>query len=104
MIKTFHRPFLTVLFLLGMLAFNSLWVLVGGQYHLDLIFWPWKLGLSLVGAGLVTLMATGSRKRAWVAGVLLVVTLALAGALTYNAHLNEPAEEDEEQTEQLTQG
>jgi len=102
MLKSFRRPFHAALFLLAMLAFNSLWVLVGGQYHLDLMFWPWKIVLSLLAACLAVLAVTGTRRRAWITGALLVATLAAAGAVTYYYHLNEPADEDEEQTDQLT--
>ncbi|HXJ42282.1 MAG TPA: hypothetical protein VNH18_23585 [Bryobacteraceae bacterium] len=102
MLKTFRRPFLTALFLLALLAFNSLWALVGGQYHLDLMFWAWKLGLSLLAASLIVILATGSRRRVWIAGLLLAATLATAGAVTYYYHVNEPADDEDNQTDQLT--
>lgn len=99
-----HRALLIALFLLALLSLNSLWVLAGGQYHLDLMFWPWKLGLSLTAAGTVVVLATGTGKRVWIAGGLLVATMVAAGLVTYQAHLNEPTDEDEENPEQLTRG
>ena len=78
--------------------------MAGGQYHLDLMFWPWKLGLSLLAAALVVALATGSRGRMWIAGALLVATLATAGAVTYYYHLNEPVDEEGVTGEQLTRG
>jgi hypothetical protein len=95
------RPLRAGLFLLGLLASNSLWVMVGGQYHLDLLSWAWKLTLTLAAATLVVVLATASRTRALAAAALLIVVIAAAGWLTYQAHLNEPGDEEEE-TEQVT--
>lgn len=99
-----HRALLIALFLLALLSLNSLWALAGGQYHLTLMFWPWKVGLSLTAAGAVAALATGTGKRVWIAGALLVATMVVAGLVTYQAHLNEPTDEDEENREQLTRG
>ena len=43
------RPLLILEFLIAIEAIFTLWSQVGGQYHLDLMYWPWKFGLS-VGA------------------------------------------------------
>jgi len=47
------RPFLIVEFLIAIQAIFTFWSQVGGQYHLDLMFWPWKFGLSLAAATLI---------------------------------------------------
>lgn len=104
MLTSFRRPLLVALFLLAVLSFNSLWLLAGGQNHLDLLFWPWKPGLSLAAAGFVVMLATAAGKRAWLAAALLVATMVVAGLVTYEAHLNEPVDEDGENSEQLTRG
>src|SRR5579863_7861500 len=49
----FLRPLLIVEFLIALEAIFTLWSEVGGQYHLDLMFWPWKLGIGVASAGLV---------------------------------------------------
>ncbi len=102
MLESFRRPLLVALFLLALLGFHSLWVLAGGQYHVDLIFWPWKLGLSLAAAGLVLVLGVGNRKQFWISSLLLLGVLVVAGLVTYQAHLNEPTDEDGENTEQLS--
>ena len=38
------RPLLIFEFLVAIIAVFTLWSQVGGQYHLDLMFWPWKIG------------------------------------------------------------
>ena len=47
------RPFLIVEFLIAIQAIFAFWSQVGGQYHLDLMFWPWKFGLSIAAASLI---------------------------------------------------
>ena len=47
------RPFLIVEFLIAIQTIFTFWSQVGGQYHLDLMFWPWKFGLSLAAATLI---------------------------------------------------
>lgn len=83
------------LFLLALLAFHSLWVLVGGQYHLDLMPWAWKLGFSVGAAGLTVMVATATGTRALLAAALLLAVLVAAGWVTYYYHLNEPTDEDD---------
>jgi len=102
----FHRLLRLLLILEFLLAIEvvfTFWSQVGGQYHLDLMFWPWKFGISLAAAGLITSITadltreSGVRKRrVWVLGGLLVVTVILAGAVTYYCHLNEPTDDDED--------
>ena len=47
------RPLLIVEFLIAIEAIFTFWSEVGGQYHLDLMFWPWKLGIEIAAAGLI---------------------------------------------------
>lgn len=100
-------PLLAIEFLLAIQASFTLWSQVGGEYHLTLVFWPWKLGIGLAAATLVVAITAAlvqnhgvfSRRVLSLASILVVVMLA-AGALSYDAHLNEPAgdEEDDEST------
>ena len=86
-------------FLLALLAVYTLWSQVGGQNHLDLIDWPWKL---LLGAGLALagVMAWNRKSAVWmILAVLLAVSM---GALTYYHHLNEQTEEEPEVTVEQT--
>ncbi len=78
----------------------TFWGQVGGQYHLDLMFWPWKFGVSLVAAALIVGITAGRRVRGL--AVLLLATILVAAAVTYYYHLNEPAD-DEQDTGQSTQ-
>ena len=96
------RLLLALEFLLALVAVYTLWSQVGGQYHLDLMAWYWKL---LFGPALayVTVRATmaamaadrtwNTRTLAWL--VTALALLALMGAVTYYYHVYEPAEEDE---------
>jgi hypothetical protein len=102
----FLRPLLIVEFLIAIQVFFTLWSQVGGQYHLDLMFWPWKLGLGLAGAGLIVgitaaiVKAEGEiTRRALLLGSLLLVTLGTAGIVTYYYHLNEPTEQQDDEDE-----
>ncbi len=102
----FHRLLRLLLILEFLLAIEvvfTFWSQVGGQYHLDLMFWPWKFGISLAAAGLITSITADlsrevgvRRRRVWVLGGLLAVTVILAGAVTYYYHLNEPTDDDED--------
>ena len=47
------RPLLVVEFLVAIEVVFTFWSQVGGQYHLDLMFWPWKLGIALGAATLI---------------------------------------------------
>ena len=101
------RPFLILEFAVCVQVFLTAWSQIGGQSHLDLVFWPWKLGLSLAGAALVTAISSEAaapklRPRVWLFGLLLVATVAAAGFLSYQAHLNEPDESDYDESDSGT--
>ena len=51
------RPLLIVEFLIAIQAVFAVWSQAGGQYHLDLMFWMWKFGISLAMAGMITGLA-----------------------------------------------
>lgn len=93
---------LVVEFLLAMEAIFTFWSQVGGQYHLDLMFWPWKFGLSVLAALLITAITAalaGSAgvvtRRIYLLGSLLAATIAIAGLVTYYYHLHEPSDEED---------
>jgi hypothetical protein len=103
------RPLLIVEFLIAIQVVFTFWSEVGGQYHLDLMFWPWKLGVGLGMALLITgLTAALVRsdgvltRRIYVMGALLIATMAVAGCVTYYYHLNEPDDEDDQGDAQPT--
>jgi hypothetical protein len=71
------------------------------------MYWPWKFGLSVAAAALITGitadLARGSgtvTRRAVLFGSLLIATIVLAGVVTYYYHLNEPPDEDQENADQ----
>ncbi|MCS6953429.1 MAG: hypothetical protein RMK57_08385 [Bryobacterales bacterium] len=87
-------------FLLALIAIFTLWSQVGGQEHLDLMPWQWKLvlGGGLAAAVVQLTAAAIESERAWTARTLawLVIALALMllmGAATYYVHVQEPPEE-----------
>ena len=86
------RPLLVLVFLVALNCWLSLWSLVGGAYHLELMFWPWKLGLSLSIAVLVTMLAAevAAARPVWRLGLLIALVMTIAGGVTYYYHLNEP--------------
>jgi glucan phosphoethanolaminetransferase (alkaline phosphatase superfamily) len=97
------RPLLIVEFLIALQTFYTLWSQVGGQYHLDLMFWPWKLGLGVAVATLIVAITASIirqdgaiTRRALTLASLLFVTLAIAGLVTYYYHLNEPVDQQED--------
>jgi hypothetical protein len=97
----FLRPLLIVEFLIAIQAVFTFWSQVGGQYHLDLMYWPWKLGVSVFAALMITgitaalVRSEGAvTRRVVVLGTLLLATVALAGFLSYFYHLNEPDDQD----------
>ena len=105
--KRFLRPLLIVEFLIALQVFYTMWSQVGGQYHLDLMFWPWKLVIGVLAAGLITgitasILANDGEitRRALMLGSLLLVTLGTAGIVTYYYHLNEPTEQQDEEDDQ----
>jgi hypothetical protein len=103
------RPLLIVEFLIALQAVFTCWSQIGGQYHLDLMFWPWKLVLSATAALLTTALTASLirtdgvvGKRVWLYGTLLLVTIALAGMVTYYYHLHEPTDEDDQSDQPAT--
>jgi hypothetical protein len=103
------RPLLIVEFLIAVQAVFTAWSQIGGQYHMDLMFWPWKLVMGLGAALLITLI-TGSlvksggafTRRAWWLSALLILILTAAGFVTYYYHLNEPSDEEDQGDGQTT--
>jgi hypothetical protein len=100
----FLRPLLIFEFLIAIDAIFTVWSAVGGQYHLDLMFWPWKLGIGMASAGLIVaitanLVRNDGRitRRILLFCALLIAIFALAGVVTYYYHLNEPVEQEEDQ-------
>jgi hypothetical protein len=105
----FLRPLLIVEFLVAIEAVFIVWSQVGGQYHLDLMFWPWKLGISVAAAALIVAITANLvrsegvvTRRTLLFCSCLITILVLAGVVTYYYHLNEPADQDEDQDEEPT--
>jgi hypothetical protein len=103
------RPLLIVEFLLAVQTVFTLWSQVGGQYHLDLMFWPWKLGISVVSAGLIVAITANLIQndgqitgRAILFGSFLIATFVVAGMVTYYYHMNEPPDDDDQDDEPAT--
>jgi hypothetical protein len=103
----FLRPLLIVEFLIALEVIFTFWAQVGGQYHLDLMFWPWKFGLSVAAAILIVAITANIlqhegeiTRRALFFGSLLLVTIGAAGIVTYYYHLNEPADQQDEETDE----
>jgi hypothetical protein len=97
------RPLLVLEFLIAIEAIFTLWIQVGGQYHLDLMYWPWKFGLSVGAAGLIVALTAcialddgAIGRRSWLFFSLLIGVVLLAGVVTYYYHLHEPADEDDQ--------
>jgi hypothetical protein len=97
----FIRPLLVFEFLVALQAWLAFWSQVGGQYHLDLMFWPWKFGLTVAAAWLTAALTadlfrnngTVSRRAVIYISSLILVAV-VAGVVTYYYHMNEPADED----------
>jgi hypothetical protein len=97
------RPLLVVEFLVAIEVVFTFWSQVGGQYHLDLMFWPWKLGIALGAATLIVAITAelarheGSftRRVLWLSSLLVAIVIA-AGVVTYYYHLNEPTDDDDD--------
>jgi len=96
-------------FVITLMSTFEVWAQVGGQSHLDLIPWHWKLLLACA-LSLATVKATAAAVRrdkfwnrptfAWlVIGLALIVTM---GVLTYYEHLHEPADEGDEPPAQIS--
>ncbi|MDP9055613.1 MAG: hypothetical protein M3N93_15130, partial [Acidobacteriota bacterium] len=105
--KRLLRPLLILEFLIAVQALFAMWSQVGGQYHLDLMFWPWKLGIGFAAAGLIVAITASIiqhdgefTRTAILLCSLLILTFALAGAVTYYYHLNEPIDQDDQNDDQ----
>lgn len=92
-------------FLLAVIAVFTLWSQVGGQGHLDLMTWYWKLllggGLSLTVVLLTRSLVEGERwlTRGVVTWALLAVLLVAGMALvTMYYHAHEATEEGDEES------
>lgn len=91
------------LFLLALIAVFVLWSEVGGQNHLDLLPWFWKLALG-AGAAYAATRATAAavaEKDAWNRHtrrwcVALAFLLLACGLLTYYAHVYLESDEDQQ--------
>ena len=95
------RPLLVVEFLIAVEVWLTFWSQVGGQYHLDLMFWPWKFGLTVAGAWLITAITAelfrepeALSRRAILFAALLFGVMVVAGCVTYYYHMNEPADDN----------
>ena len=87
-------------FLLALLAVSVIWGQVGGQGHLDIMPWYWKLLLGCGACGAVVLFTKSlmERGRFWNASTIswfgcLLMLAFLMGATTYYYHLHESQEE-----------
>src|ERR1700691_5491637 len=91
------RPLLVFEFLIVIEVWLTFWSQVGGQYHLDLMFWPWKFGLTIAAAWLITAITAelfrGSPEKpnslsrmAIVYAALLFAVMVTAGVVTYYYH------------------
>ena len=107
--KRLVRPLLAAEFLVAIIAVFTLWGQVGGQYHLELMFWAWKLGIGLAGAALAVAITASLvhsegefTRRVLLQCSLLIVLAVVAGVVTYYYHVNEPQDQDEDENPQQT--
>jgi hypothetical protein len=103
-----QRLVYTAEFLLAVIAVFTLWNQVGGQSHLDMLPWYFKLffGLAMPYSVVAATSAALAGERGWNIRslrwiLILAFLMALAGLVTYYYHLYEPNEEEE--TEQAMQ-
>lgn len=109
------RPLLVIEFLIAIEVWLTFWSEVGGQYDLDLMFWPWKFGLTVAAALLTTAITAelfkvdpekpkALTRRAILYAALLFAVVVTAGFVTYYYHLNEPQDDngDDKPTTQQT--
>ncbi len=98
-------------FLLASIAVFDLWSQIGGQAHLDMMPWYWKLllgcGVAVATVGLTAALVRNARivNRSTViwASILLAFTLGM-GAVTYYYHLHESLDESAPSEEDTTAG
>ncbi|MGO4883574.1 MAG: hypothetical protein ACLP59_22560 [Bryobacteraceae bacterium] len=103
------RLFYALEFLVALIATYTVWSQVGGQYHLDLMAWYWKLGLG-VAISFATVKATAAAaagQRTWNSRTLRWISIILAlglacGAVTYYYHVTEPPPDEDEQQDPAT--
>src|SRR5437762_5262657 len=107
MTKRLFRPLLIFEFLLAIEVVFTLWSQVGGQYHLDLMFWAWKAGFGLGAATLVVAITAevarnnGAVTRRILLMCSLLIAIAIsAGVVTYYYHLHEPSDDQNQEEEQ----
>lgn len=81
-------------FLIALIAIFTVWSQVGGQEHLDLLEWYWKLGLSAGLAFAVVRATLGERPLTWI-GISLLFVIVI-GSITYHHHLYRELPEEEE--------
>lgn len=105
--NSFLRPLLVFEFLTAVIAVFTVWSQVGGQSHLDLMFWPWKLGIGLGSAGLIVMITAQLARnggdfsaKVWSLIGLQLVLVLLAGMVTYYYHLHEPVDEEDDNDDQ----
>ena len=103
------RPLLILEFLIALKVVFTCWSQIGGQYHLDLMFWPWKLVLSFSAALLITGITANLVRtegvvgpKTWAYVSLLVAVIIVAGLVTYYYHLHEPTDEDDQNDQPST--
>src|ERR1700730_16390159 len=103
----FLRPLLIVEFLVAIETIFTVWSEGGGQYHLDLMFWPWKLGIGVAAAVLIVAITANLvqndgqfTRRALMFCSFLIAIFVLAGVVTYYYHINEPPAQDEDQEDE----
>jgi 4-amino-4-deoxy-L-arabinose transferase-like glycosyltransferase len=104
----FLRIAYTVQFLFTLVATFDVWAQVGGQGHLDLMPWYWKLILPSA-LSLATVRATAAavhrdrlgnrRTSVWLSAALILAIV--MGLLTYYEHLHEPPDEGDESPAQI---
>jgi len=91
-------------FLLATVAVFTLWGQIGGQAHLDMMAWYFKLVLG-VGMSIAVVrmtMAAARQERAWNQAALLWLALILLfaaamAAVTIYYHVNEPNDEQDDE-------
>src|ERR1700730_5961660 len=98
-------------FVVTLMVTFEVWSQVGGQSHLDLMPWHWKLlpGAALSLATVKDTAAAVNIDRFWNKWTLAWLVLALAlivamGILTYYEHLHEPDDEGDEPPAQIHLG